>query len=98
METRTRWVVGVSLLGAVLFGPGLVEWIRLSFKQRRLDHQLAELSTRREELAREQTRLESDSVYVESLIRTTFKLSKPGEYVIPIDSPASRTATADPTR
>jgi len=98
METRTRWVVGVSLLGVVLFGPGLIELIRLSFKQRRLDHQLTELSTRREQLAREQERLESDSVYVESLIRTTFKLSKPGEYVIPIDSTTSRTATADPTR
>lgn len=97
MATRTRWIVGVGLLGTVLFGPGLIELAWLSFKQHRLDRQLAALSSRREELTREQTRLESDSVYVENLIRTTFKLSKPGEYVVPIDSDTTQTATSDHT-
>ncbi len=40
MAKRTRWILGVSLAIAGLFGPGVYEWIRLSMEQRQLDRQL----------------------------------------------------------
>ena len=60
METRTRWLVSVGLVGLVLFGPGAVWLIRMEVRQRRLDRQLAELKATREQLAAEEARLRSD--------------------------------------
>ena len=85
METRTRWLLGVGLAGLVLFGPGTYELIRLSIRQHRLDRQLAALKAEHERLAKEQERLQSDPAYLEGLIRSTFKVSQPGELVIPLD-------------
>ena len=80
------WLLGVGLVGLVLFGPGSYELIRLSIRQYRLDRQLATLKAEQERLAKEQERLQSDPAYLEGLIRTTFKVSQPGELVIPLDS------------
>ena len=92
MATRTRWIVGLSLIALALFGPGFYEWVRLSLEQRRLDRQLAQLAARHEQLVQEQERLQSDPAYVEGLIRSTFKLAKPGEYVIPLDATSQPSA------
>ncbi|MBI4003544.1 MAG: septum formation initiator family protein [Candidatus Omnitrophica bacterium] len=89
MEKRTHWFIGVGALALILFGPGAVWLIRMEFKQRRLDRQLAELKATREQLAAEEARLRSDPAYVEGLIRTTFKFAKPGELVIPLESSSS---------
>ena len=86
METRTRWLLGVGLAGLILLGPGTYELIQLSIRQHRLDRRLAALRTEHERLAKEQERLQSDPAYLEGLIRTTFKVSQPGEFVIPLDS------------
>jgi cell division protein FtsB len=84
-------LVAVSALAlALIFGPGLYHLIGLSLEQRRLDRRLAELSKRQETLTREQQRLASDPTYVEGLIRSTFKVVQPGEYVIPLDEPPRR--------
>ena len=88
-DQRARWIVSLSILSLVLFGPGLYELVRLSVAQRRLDRRLAELAAERERLTQEEARLRSDPTYVEGLIRSTFKLAQPGEYVIPLDSSAS---------
>ena len=90
MEKRTRWILGVSVAGLVLFGPGLYEWARLSLMQRRLDRRLAELAAQHEQLEQEHERLQSDATYIEGLIRSTFKLAQPGELVIPLDSDQRR--------
>ncbi len=82
----SRRALGIALIGLVLFGPGLFDWARMAVKQRQLDRRLAELDARKERLAREQQRLESDPGYVETLIRDTFKMAQPGEYVVPLDS------------
>jgi cell division protein FtsB len=58
---------------------------RLSWEQRRLDRQLAQLKAAHAQLTAEETRLRTDPAYVEGLIRTTFKYAKPGEFVIPLD-------------
>lgn len=79
---RTRRVIGVVAL--CLFGPGTYHLLHLWLVQRRLDRQLADLSVRHEQLLKEQARLQSDPAYVEGLIRSTFKVAKPGEYVIPL--------------
>ena len=86
MATRTRWLIGISCVGLALFGPGTYELVRLSIQQARLDRRLAALKAEHERLAREQERLQSDPAYLEGLIRSTFKVSEPGELVIPLDS------------
>ena len=86
MERRTRWLVSVGVLALLLFGPGAVWLVRMEIKQRELDRQLAQLKARREQLAAEEARLRSDPAYVEGLIRTTFKVARPDELVIPIDA------------
>ena len=79
------WILGISLVGLLLFGPGFYEWARLSLMQRRLDRRLAELAAQHEQLEREHERLQSDATYLEGLIRSTFKLAQPGELVVPLD-------------
>ena len=92
MTKRTRWMVAVAGIGLLVFGPGLIDLIRLSMEQRRLDRRLAQLDAERTRLAKEQERLESDPAYVEGLIRSTFKMAQPGELVIPLDALPSRAA------
>ncbi len=87
---RTRQFVVIGAIGLCLFGPGAYQCIRLSLVQRRLERTLAELAVRHEQLLQEQARLQSDPTYVEGLIRSTFKVAKPGEYVIPLDSTRSQ--------
>lgn len=88
-RARRFWLLGGALAAAVMFGPGLIALAQLSWERRRLDHQLAALAARQEALVREQERLEQDDAYVEGLIRTTFKLAQPGEYVIPLSASES---------
>ena len=83
-----RWAVPAGVAVLVVFGPGLVEFIRLSVMEWRLDRRLATLARAQEAQAQEQERLTKDPAYVEGLIRTTFKLAKPGELVISL--PANR--------
>jgi cell division protein FtsB len=80
----------------MLFGPGAYELIRMDLRQRQLDWQLRRLQEQEAALAREDLRLRSDPVYVEGLIRTTFKYAKPGEYVIPLERAAPTLPTARP--
>jgi cell division protein FtsB len=89
LDKRTCGILGLSLLGLALFGPGTYHLVQLSLLQRRLDRRLAELAAQHEQLTREHKRLQSDPTYVEGLIRTTFRLAQPGEYVIPLDSSES---------
>ena len=88
----SRRLLGAGLVGLVLFGPGLCDWARMSLMQRRLDRRLAALSAERERLTHEQERLTSDPGYVEGLIRSTFKVAQPGEYVIQLE-PSSPQST-----
>ena len=85
MATRTRWLVGVSLVGLVVFGPGTYAMIRLAIRQYQLDRRLSVLHEEHERLAALEQRLRNDPAYLEGLIRTTFKVSQPGEYVIPLE-------------
>ena len=85
MATKSRWIAGLSLVGLILFGPGLLQGTWLSVKQWRLERRLRELKAQHERLSAEQARLVSDPTYVEGLIRTTFKVAQPGEYVVPLD-------------
>ncbi len=87
MAKRTRWILGLSLGGLLLFGPGLYEWARICVTQYQMDRELERLLAEHERLAHERHRLESDPVYLEGLIRSTFKLAGPGELVVPLESP-----------
>ena len=86
MRKRVRWALGFGVVGLLLFGPGMYELMRLSIIQHRLDRRLAQLTAEQARLTAERTRLQTDPTYVEGLIRSTFKVSQPGELVIPLDS------------
>ena len=86
VRRRLRWAIGLGVAALAVFGQSLYEWVRLSARERQLDRQLTAVTAQHERLAQEQQRLQSDPAYVEGLIRSTFKLAQPGEYVIPIDS------------
>ena len=87
---RRQVQAAIGLLILALFGPGTYHWVRLSLAQRRLDRQLVALTAEQARLTGEQQRLQSDSAYVEGLIRSTFKLAQPGELVVPLDTPSKR--------
>lgn len=85
MDKRTAWLVGISG-AALLFGPGLIQLARLSWQRRVLDRDVRRLEAAHAALLQERGRLTSDAVYVEGLIRSTFKVAKPGELVVPLGS------------
>ena len=93
MSARARWTMAFALLGFVVFGPGMVHLVRLSLMQRTLDRRLADLSAQQDRLKEEHARLQSDPTYLEGLIRSTFKVAKPGEVVVPVDQHAPRNTT-----
>ena len=82
---RHRWIAAAALAGAI-FGPGLCYWAGLRWKRVTLEHRLRQLTAAHQRLEIEQERLTADPVYVEGLIRSTFKVAKPGELVVPIPS------------
>ncbi len=83
MSRSSRWWLAVGA-GVLLAGPGAWHLARLALEERRMDRQLAEVEQSRAQLAAEADRLQHDDIYVESLIRSTFKVSRPGEYVLPL--------------
>ncbi len=93
MDKRTRWLLGGGLIGLVVFGPGTYQLVSLSIRQHQLDHRLRTLNTEQQRLTALEQRLKTDPTYVEGLIRTTFKVSQPGEYVIPLPADVRRDST-----
>lgn len=91
----SRRVTGILLILAILFGPGLVYWVRLSIQQYQMDRRLLALSAEHERLAQQRKRLETDPGYLEGYIRSTFKMAKPGEYVIPLESANKKRLASD---
>ena len=80
------------------FGPGLYSQIRLAWQQRVVDRRLRDVQVEHARLLAERERLESDPVYVEGLIRSTFKVAKPGELVVPLDDGKSTTTNSTTAR
>ena len=97
LPSRKARRLGLSLIVlAVLVGPGLCHLVCLSWWRHTLQRKQHALETAHQELARERERLTSDSTYVEGLIRATFKLAKPGELVVPLDSDNPRSTQKFP--
>ena len=89
-RTRRMWRVGIGVLAAAVFGPGLFQLATLLWQRHRLDQRLTQLTVEQKRLVQEEQRLKTDPTYVEGLIRSTFKLARPGEIVIPLDAAPSR--------
>ena len=90
MAIRREWLFSIGAVALVLFGPGTYQLAVLSIQQHRMDRRLAALQSEHQRLVQEQARLQSDPAYLEGLIRTTFKVSAPSEYVLPLDSEPRR--------
>ena len=94
MDTRTRWFLGCGLISLAVFGPGAYQLARLSIRQHQLDVRTKALTAEQQRLSGLEGRLRTDPTYVEGLIRTTFKVSQPGEYVIPLPPEPHRDAAS----
>jgi cell division protein FtsB len=91
---RRPWIIGVSVALVIVFGPGWLHGLRLAWRRHVVERKLQRLEAVHQELAQEHERLTSDPVYVEGLIRSTFKVAKPGELVIPLDADEPRSASS----
>ena len=85
MEKRKIKLIAIGVLGVLLFGSGLFNLAVLSFKNRREEAKIKRLEAQYEKLIDERDRLKNDPTYVEDLARSTFKVAKPGEIVVPIE-------------
>ena len=88
-QRQTRLIKMGALIAALVIGPGAAQLAWLSWRQHRLARQQRRLETLYQQLAQEQRRLTHDPVYVEGLIRSTFKVAKPDELVVPLASQES---------
>ncbi len=88
LDARKAAAAGIVIVAA-LFAPLLIQIARASVEEWRLDRRLAQVQQERARLIEEQRRLNDDPTYVEGLIRSTFKLAKPGEVVIPLPATSS---------
>ena len=86
MMIRNSWLRAVAVIAILAFGPGLLHLLQISWQQRAMDRKLRRLEAAHRALVSEQDRFTNDPVYVEELARSTFKVAKPGELVVPIDS------------
>ena len=85
MDTRRKtWLLVGGLALVIAFGPGAIQWLQLRWRAHSMDTRLRALEARHTHLATEQHRLKTDPVYVENRIRSTFKVAKPGEVVVPM--------------
>ncbi len=78
---RYLWLV---ILCAVIFGPDAWHSVQMHFQERRVDQRLAVLDADFEHYQQEKERLTEDDTYIEGMIRSTFKYSRPNEVVIPL--------------
>ena len=92
---RRPWIVIACVAILAIFGPGFLALARLSWRQHLMDRRLTELETSHRELTAKHQRLQSDPTYVEDLIRSTFKVAKPGEVVVPLDAESAPADAAD---
>ena len=83
---RSTVMRSLLVAGLLIFGPGLVAWLRMSWKHLGLTRETQQLQATHQQLVTQQVRLTTDPVYVEGLIRSTFKVAKPGELVIPSET------------
>ena len=86
MTMRNPWIRVAAVIAILAFGPGLLHLLQISWQQHAADHRLHRLEATHRALVSEQEHLTNDPVYVEELARSTFKVAKPGELVVPIDS------------
>lgn len=74
-------VIGVLILIAFLYLPGLSRLQELRLEEERLGRELAELDREIRSLQEEKNLLEKDQDYLEKVIREELGLVKPGEMV-----------------
>ena len=74
----------MALAAAAILGPALVQLAIMFWQDHRLSRQLQGRQAAYDSLKAEQERLRTNPVYVEGLTRTTFKVAKPGELVVPL--------------
>ena len=86
---QARLIRAGALIAALVIGPGAAQLAWMSWRQHRLTRQQHRLEALYQRLAQEQHRLTHDPVYVEGLVRSTFKVAKPDELVVPLDSDPS---------
>ena len=79
-------MVWAGTITLIALGPGLLDWAWISWHQHLAARRLSALNAKRQELVDTRQRLTNDPLAVEDLARSTLKVAKPGEIVVPLSS------------
>lgn len=82
---RTASRVKVYLIAVVIlivFLPSFIKYQELSYKGRKLEARIAELTAENRQLAEEKMRLETDITYIEKRAREAIGVARKGEIVL----------------
>ena len=82
----------IALAVAAVVGPGLWQMAQLAIEQHAMVAKLDHMHTYHHALAREHERLTTDPIFVEGLIRSTFRVAKPNEFVVRLDRDGVRSS------
>ena len=94
------WIlVGLLILFAFLYLPGLSRYQELRFEEERLSRELTDLNQKIQKLREEKELLQKDQTYLEKVIREELGLVRPGEMVyklVPEDKEKPSTSGTSP--
>ncbi len=80
-----RRLIGFGLLAILIFGPGFLQWGRLSWRSHRLQRQIAAQRVENARLQEEARRLESDPLYIEQVARRRLGVARAGELIVEVE-------------
>ena len=84
-----QWVIGGVIAYLFVAGPrGAYNLLSLWRTENALQHRELELSAEIVELQTRRDRLESDSLYIERIARTEYRMARPDEVIYVTDEPA----------
>ncbi len=78
---QKKLLIGLGIAGGllILYGPGLVRWVELKFRQTHLRTEGWKLARENRRLYEETRRLREDASYAEAIARGQLGLVRPGE-------------------
>ena len=82
---RRRRLLGIILLGVVIFSPGFLQLGRLHWRSYQLRRRIDVACAKNRQLAEQAQRLESDPVYIEQVARQRLGVARAGETIVEVE-------------
>ncbi len=82
---RRRRLLGIILIGVVIFSPGFLQMGRLRWRSYQLQRRIDVAYAKNHQLAEQAQRLESDPVYIEQVARQRLGVARAGETIVEVE-------------